>query len=458
MYERSVLSAVRPKNSTQRNTPKPALAFLSSKNSLPNLINCVFLKNMNKKINWLSERTKLSAVKPSVLILIGTVVATAQTSSKSAPPAEDYTTIYLIGAVLAVALVGLVFMLSKSKKQAKTAESEAKAKAAESANYDLNDVDAEKEMEWLRKNQKLVGKKDLQTGKKKKRDKTARVNANLSKISENLHEITSSIKENNKEEVVSETVYGESEVYLPIFSIRRLENSRAYDDLPLSNDESLMDAIEQTQDEMEEDSEVRELSIRILAAFKTRNSVEALSQVALYDLSSNLRSKAVTTLCEFDHESVFEPILLACADPTREVRAAAARGLTKLTFDRADAWTRIAELDAEGRIVAAARAAIESGFVDMSFDRLIHRDRKYAYEAFALMSLLIKAGETEKIFNALENHQDMNVRRAILHTIKINKDQKAIEGLYALLEKGSLPIEFQEEVDKTIEEIGYVTA
>ena len=315
-------------------------------------------------------------------------------------------------------------------------------------------------MEWLRKNQKLVGKKDAQSPRKKKRDRTAAVNANLSKISENLQEITTTIKENAKEEELSPAFSdsGESEKYLPVFSIRRLELARPFDDLPISNDDSLMDAVEQTQDEMEEDSEVRELAVRILAAFKTRNSVEALSQVALYDLLANLRSKAVTVLCEFDHESVFEPILLACADPTREVRAAAARGLTKLTFDRADAWTRITELDTEGRIVSAARAAIESGFVDMSFDRLIHQDRKYAYEAFTLMALLIKAGETEKIFNALENHRDMNVRRAVLHTIKVTKDPKALEGLNHLLENGSLPLEFQEEVDRTIEEIGYVTA
>ncbi|HLM61750.1 MAG TPA: HEAT repeat domain-containing protein, partial [Pyrinomonadaceae bacterium] len=186
--------------------------------------------------------------------------------------------------------------------------------------------------------------------------------------------------------------------------------------------------------------------------------VEALAQIALYDLSSSLRSKAVNVLAEFDHESVFETILLACADPTREVRAAAARGLTKLTFDRADAWTRIAETGEEGRIVQTARAAIESGFVDMSFDRLVHPDRKYVYEAFALMALLIKAGETEKIFSTIENHRDLNVRRALLHTIKITKDQKALDGLYLLLEKNNLPIEFQEEIDKTIEEIGFVTA
>ncbi|MDQ2746025.1 MAG: HEAT repeat domain-containing protein [Acidobacteriota bacterium] len=197
--------------------------------------------------------------------------------------------------------------------------------------------------------------------------------------------------------------------------------------------------------------------MRILAAFKTRNSVEALTQVALYDLLSYLRSKAVTVLGEFDHEMVFEPILLACADPTREVRAAAARSLTKLTFDRADAWTRLAELNEEGRIVAAARAAVESGFVEMSFERMIHRDHKHAYEAFSLMALLINAGETAKLFNALENHQNITVRKAILHAVKVVKNPKALEGLYNLLEKGTMPPEFQEEIDKTIEEISCVT-
>ena len=212
------------------------------------------------------------------------------------------------------------------------------------------------------------------------------------------------------------------------------------------------------QHEFDEDEEARHFVIRILAAFKNSNAVEALALIALHDLSASLRSKAVTALSEFDHESVFEPILLANADSSREVRAAAARSLTKLTFNRADAWTRIAETGEEGRITQAARAAIESGFVDMSFDRLVSKDHRQAYEAFTLMALLVKAGETDKIFNIMENHSDINVRKAILHIIKITKDRKALDGLYLLLERNNLPIEFQEEIDKTIEEIGFVTA
>lgn len=411
--------------------------------------------NMNKKNVSLPRQFKAALLSLAAHSTLSVIKISAQAPPQTVPQTEDYALWYALLAVLALGLAGAVMWLMKSKKVSQ--EADLKAKSAEAKNaYDRNSLDADKEMEWLRKNQKLVGKKDSPAAKKQKPDRNARVNANLSKVSENLQEITSNIKERSPEPELP-TVEKE-EIYLPVFSIRRLELASTFDELPISSDDSLMDAIEQTYDELEEDSEVRELAVRILAAFKTRNSVEALTQVALYDLLANLRSKAVTVLCEVDHESVFEPILLACADPTREVRAAAARGLTKLTFDRADAWARIAELDEEGRVVSAARAAIESGFVEMSFERLVHQDRKYAYEAFALMALLIKAGETEKIFATLENHRDLNVRKAVLHVIKVTKDPEAVEGLYELLEKGNLPIEFQEEIDKTIEEIGYVTA
>ena len=219
---------------------------------------------------------------------------------------------------------------------------------------------------------------------------------------------------------------------LPINAFSQLAPAKRYTPLPESNDPALISAIEQASDEYEEDESVRELALRILAAFKNGNSIEALSQMALYDLSSNLRSKAVAALAEFDHESVFETILLACADPTREVRAAAARGLFSLGFDRAHAWKRLIEANDSFRLTSAARAAVESGIVDRSFDRLIHDDSKVAYEAFALVALLIKAGETNEIFNAIETHKDERVRFALLHVLKAQKDERTIEELTRL--------------------------
>lgn len=396
-------------------------------------------------------RAKFSIVNLAMILFIFTMKIAAQVTAVRPSPAaerkEDFTWWYGLLFMLILGLVGAIFWWLNSKKP-KTVSPPAVSKSKETNKnvWETASVDANKELEWLRKNKKLVGKKDGPKPRRKKRPSSLPSTETVSSANETpVKNGKSSAKE-------------QTPAILPIFSIQRLELARPFDELPISNDDSLMDAIEQMQDEFEEDEEIRELTLRVLAAFRTKNSVEALSQAALYDLSSSLRSKAVTILSEFDHESVFETILLACAEPTREVRAAAARGLTKLTFDRADGWTRIAETGEEGRIVQAARAAIESGFVDMSFDRLAHQDRKHAYEAFTLMALLIKAGETEKIFNALENNRDMNVRKAVLHTIKVTKDQRALDGLYKLLEKNSLPIELQEIVDKTIEEIGYVTA
>ncbi|HEY2846853.1 MAG TPA: HEAT repeat domain-containing protein, partial [Pyrinomonadaceae bacterium] len=188
-------------------------------------------------------------------------------------------------------------------------------------------------------------------------------------------------------------------------------------------------AIEQANDEYEEDEAVRELALKILAAFRNHNAIEALTQIALYDLSANLRSKAVGSLADYGHESVFEPILLACADPTREVRAAAARGLFSLGFDRAHAWKRIIEANDVFRLTQAARAAIASDIVSRSFERLINEDTKVAYEAFALVALLIKADETKEIFDAIETHKDERVRFALLHVLKVQKDERTIEEL-----------------------------
>ena len=219
-----------------------------------------------------------------------------------------------------------------------------------------------------------------------------------------------------------------------------------------------MSAIEQAHDEFEEDENVRDLSVRILTRFKTRNSVEALTQVALYDLSSNLRSKAVAVLADFDHESVFETILLCCADPTREVRAAAARGLFRLSFDRADAWTRIAETGDEFKMGQAALAAREADLVKRSFDRLIHQDRKIAYEAVTLLALMIRAGETEEIFNALLTHNDSNVKLAVAHVIGLTKEDKTLAELHEILEKSLISKELKEKIEEVVQSFELIPA
>lgn len=303
------------------------------------------------------------------------------------------------------------------------------------------DVDAEKELEWLRTVKKPNAKipKIKFELKKTEKERIAKAQALGEKAA-------GGIDTKAFQEKMRKLQYAQ----LPINSFTQLANAKTYRPLPVSNDASLVDAIDQASDEFEEDEAVREVALRVLAAFKTQNSVEAVAQIALYDLSANLRSKAVTTLAEFDHESVFETILLACADPTREVRAAAARGLFKLSFDRAHAWKRIIEANDDYRMTQAARAAIESGLVEKSIERLTHDDVKVAYEAFALCSMLIKAGETNEIIASLKNHNDLRVKFAILHLLRAQKDQRILPDLHKLANLKALSPEVMERLRNTI--------
>jgi hypothetical protein len=401
---------------------------------------------MNKKHNYfariaglfLNLASFLSIAAANIFAQMPTPVAAGRTLE-----AEDYTWWYVSLFVLVLGLVGAVGWWMNSKKSASAGQNKPKEPKADTWE---NALDVDKEMEWLRKNQGVINKRGKMNAaaaaaKKKNSEKTP---APEKVFNEAAEEKTQSLMDLN--------------LPLPVFNFEKLQFSRPFAALPISNDEALLSAVEQTQEEYEEDEEIRDLAVRILQAFKTRNAVEALSQVALYDLSSTLRSKAVSILADFDHESVFEAILLASADPTREVRAAAARAFTRLSFDRADAWSRITESGEEGKTRHAARAAIEGGYVDRIFDRLVHRDPKYSYEAVTLLALLIRAGETGVIFDKLKASKDEQLQRAILHVIKISDNQTVLNELYSLLEQKNLSPDLKKTVDETIEAIGFVTA
>lgn len=221
--------------------------------------------------------------------------------------------------------------------------------------------------------------------------------------------------------------------HLPISRITSISEPGPVEELEDSDDEGLLAAIDEVQDDSDVDSEFRLIALRVLAGFKNRNAIDELSQIALYDLSSNLRAKALMMLADFDHESVFEPIVLACADPSREVRAAGARALVKVSFDRADAWTRLALSEDRYMSRQVARAAVEAGIAERSFDRLVLNDEKAVEEAFALVYLLIKTGETDKLFEVIRDHRDVKTRIALLHAIRIANVAEVIPQLSAFI-------------------------
>ena len=236
---------------------------------------------------------------------------------------------------------------------------------------------------------------------------------------------------------------------LPISTFVRLPRANPYLQLPGSLEPSLMEAVEITSEDTNSDAAERAGALQVLSKFRTPNSIQAIAQVALYDLSSRLRANAVSVLAKIDHESVFETIVTACADPSREVRAAAARAFVQISFDRSQAWTRIIETRDPGRMRHAARSAIEGDIVARSFDRLVHTDRSAAYEAYALTALLIRSGETEPIYNALATHRDENVKLALLHVLQTIEEDSTPDQLGELMNR----VDFKPDVAAKVNEV-----
>jgi len=191
----------------------------------------------------------------------------------------------------------------------------------------------------------------------------------------------------------------------------------SFQDLPAGDDdESLTEAFGRLASP---DEHVRAQVVSVLALHPVQRSVAALNTLALSDPDSGIRSAAVTGLGSIDHASVFAPVLIALADESREVRAAAARTLSGLHFDRADAYVRVMETADADTLRTVAQACIKTGIVAQAVDRLSSEDRHQAYEAFSLCSLLAKAHETQPILDAIRKHKDEDVRLCAIRVLNV---------------------------------------
>lgn len=192
--------------------------------------------------------------------------------------------------------------------------------------------------------------------------------------------------------------------------IRGLEPVAAVEQLPdWMDDETLADALERLDSA---DVEARVAAAQQLAQFQVRRSVEALTTLAGGDRDAAVRAAAVTSLGNIGHESVFPSVLISMADEAREVRAAAARALSRLNFDRADAYVRVLETADAETLKHLAAACVGAGLANQALSRLASEDRRQAYEAFSLLSVVARGGQSDLILKVVEEHQDLNMRLA----------------------------------------------
>ncbi len=219
--------------------------------------------------------------------------------------------------------------------------------------------------------------------------------------------------------------------------ITKLETSSKVEELPeWLEDEHLTDALTKLEST---DAEVRKAAARQLAQFQVQRSVHALSELAANDIEPSVRAAAITSLGDINHESVFASVLIAFADEAREARAAAARAISHLSFDRADAYVRLLDTISPDRLRDVAHACIKGGMAAQAIERLGSEDRRHSYESFALLSLLAKSNETEPILDAITNHKDYNVRLSAVRLLGLSGQPEVVQQLRHLAVKDGLP-------------------
>jgi HEAT repeat protein len=212
--------------------------------------------------------------------------------------------------------------------------------------------------------------------------------------------------------------------------ITHLEHAAFVDELPeTSDDEQLARALAQVGSV---DVQERAEALKTLAQFRVMASVDAITRLARHDEEPNLRSNAIFSLGSIDHESVFPAILVGMADESREVRAAAARALNRLSFDRADAYVRVIETSDEATICDVAKACVQVGLVSQNVDRLASSDHRQAYETLSLICLLAKADLYDPILDTIANHPNLQVRLSTIHLLGATGQPGVFEHLRQL--------------------------
>ncbi len=212
--------------------------------------------------------------------------------------------------------------------------------------------------------------------------------------------------------------------------ITHLEPASLVEELPADlDDEQLKNALS-----LCESSDVQERAegLKTLGQFRIQSAVAAITRVASGDSEPNLRAMAISNLGSIDHESVFPAILIGMADESREVRAAAARTLNRLSFDRADAYVRVVEMSDPETLANVARACVQAGIVSQNIGRLANSDYRQAYETFSIICLLAKADFTQPILDVIAEHENTDVRLKAVHLLASTGQPGVFEQLRSL--------------------------
>lgn len=253
----------------------------------------------------------------------------------------------------------------------------------------------------------------------------------------------------NDEQSIDESLTSPIASSLHSRKLQQLKSPTPVEPLPeWIEDESLYEALEQFQSP---DIETRVTAAVMLAQFQVQSAIEALTAMIVRDAEPRVRAAAVNSLGAINHETVFKPVLFALADEAREVRAAGARVLSRLTFDRAEAYVRVLETFDETSLREVAHACAKIGLAAQALERINSPDPRQSYEACALLTLMAQGGYVAPLIQTVENHADINVRLAVAKLLGVMGNANVIEELRRVMLRGDMP----DQVRATIMELVY---
>lgn len=216
-------------------------------------------------------------------------------------------------------------------------------------------------------------------------------------------------------------------------------------------DDSFFDALVDIEDE---EAMVRCLAARILAKYRTKNSVKLLSRVVMDDLDNEVKLEAVDSLKTLAHESCFAPLLIAASDENPNVKQAAVKAFTSLSFNLADNYARLLQSNDEELMKRAAKSCIVTGLVHKAFIQIISYNYEQGYEGFVLLSLLARAGEAKPLMDAITKHPNMDVRTLCIRIMNEVHKPEVKEEMYGLLTKENLPNAVRTSILQTVNQNG----
>jgi HEAT repeat protein len=180
-------------------------------------------------------------------------------------------------------------------------------------------------------------------------------------------------------------------------------------------------------------------------------------QLRLESEDASERAASVRALARLDTDEGFHQICAAFDDPAQEVRDAAARALHDSSEDRAESFTRALRESAPERRRSIGASLASSGLAEEAVSQLTGESREKTYDAFSLLFLMAKAGETAPLIRAVESHPETEVRLAVVKLLALSGQQEVLPSFKRLAVRGSLPNEVRSAVMEAIYQISSST-